>query len=59
MDDRRERGRFVSAPSGQPPELLYLLHGDPVELAEALAGLRAADIAEALVDLPPDAAAKA
>ena len=40
------------------PELLYLLHGDPVELAEALAGVRAADVAEALRDLPPDAAAK-
>ena len=49
----------MSAPSGgKPPELLYLLHGDPVELAEALTGMRAADIAEALVDLPPDAAAK-
>jgi magnesium transporter len=40
------------------PELLYLLHGDPQELAEALAGARAADIAEALRDLPPDAGAK-
>ncbi len=40
------------------PELLYLLHGDPVDLADALAGLRAADVAEALRDLPPDAAAK-
>ena len=38
-------------------ELLYLLHGDPADLAEALAGMRAADIAEALRDLPPDAAA--
>ena len=36
-------------------ELLYLLHGDPAELAEALAGMRAADIAEALRELPPDA----
>src|SRR6478672_12491919 len=42
----------------QPPELLYLLHGDPGELAEALAGMRSADVAEALRDLPPDAAAK-
>src|ERR1041384_1397468 len=41
-----------------PPELLYLIHGDPTELAEALVGLRAADVAEALRDLPPDAAAK-
>ena len=40
------------------PELLYLLHGDPAELAEALAGMRAADIAEALHELKPDAAAK-
>jgi magnesium transporter len=40
------------------PELLYLLHSDPGELAEALVGLRAADVADALRDLPPDAAAK-
>ena len=40
------------------PELLYLLHGDPGELAEALSGLRAADVAEALRDLPADAASK-
>src|SRR5690242_17942824 len=40
------------------PELLYLLHGDPSDLAEALEGLRAADIAEALRALKPDAAAK-
>src|SRR3954465_13689708 len=40
------------------PELLYLLANDPGELAEALSGLRAADVAEALRDLPPDAAAK-
>ena len=40
------------------PELLYLLHGDPADLQEALAGLRAADVAEALRDLPPDGAAK-
>lgn len=40
------------------PELLYLLHSDPAELTEALAGIRAADVAEALRDLPPDAAAK-
>ncbi|HET9684692.1 MAG TPA: magnesium transporter [Gemmatimonadaceae bacterium] len=50
----------TTAPHGGPtvPELLYLLHGDPSELAEALNGLRAADVAEALRDLPPDAAAK-
>ena len=40
------------------PELLYLLHGDPGDLAEALAGMRAADVAEALRDLPPDAGAR-
>src|SRR5262245_58458976 len=40
------------------PELLYLLHGDPAELAEALATMRSADIADALRDLRPDAAAK-
>ena len=46
-------------PNGRPnAELLYLLHGDPAELDEALAGLRAADIADALRDLAPDAAAK-
>ena len=40
------------------PELLYLLHGDPSELAEALVGMRPADIADALRELQPDAAAK-
>jgi magnesium transporter len=40
------------------PELLYLLHGDPAELAETLAGMRVADVAEALGDLPPGGAAK-
>ena len=40
------------------PELLYLLHGDPAELQEALLGLRAADIAEALHGLAPEAASK-
>jgi len=40
------------------PELLYLLHGDPTDLAEALVGMRAADVAEALRDLHPEAAAK-
>ncbi len=41
-----------------PPELLYLLHGDPSELAEALAGMRAADVAEALRELGPEPGAK-
>ena len=40
------------------PELLYLLHGDPAELAETLAGMRSADVAEALRDLPASGAAK-
>ena len=40
------------------PELLYLLHGDPAELAETLTGMRAADIAEALRELPPSGASK-
>src|SRR5690242_21681007 len=40
------------------PELLYLLHGDPSELAEALSGMRAADVADALRQLGPDAGAK-
>ena len=44
--------------SEKPPELLYLLHSDPAELAEALAGMRAADVAEALRSLNPAAAAK-
>jgi magnesium transporter len=50
----------VESPDHTPtvPELLYLLHHDPGDLAEALAGMRAADVAEALRDLPPDAAAK-
>jgi magnesium transporter len=42
----------------RPAELLYLLHGDPAELSNALSGLRPADIADALRDLPPDAAAR-
>jgi magnesium transporter len=45
-------------PAPISPELLYLLHGDPADLAEALVGMRAADIAEALRDLAPEAAAK-
>ena len=40
------------------PELLYLLHGDPADMAEALHGMRPADIAEALGSLPPAAAAR-
>jgi len=39
-------------------ELLYLLQGDPAELAETLAGMRPADIAESLRDLAPAGAAR-
>jgi magnesium transporter len=39
------------------PELLYLLVGDPQELAETVAQMRAADVAEALNDLTPEASA--
>src|SRR5882757_4571839 len=50
----------VESPDRTPnvPELLYLLHHDPSDLAEALVGMRAADVAEALRELPPEAAAK-
>src|SRR5882757_11252655 len=50
----------VESPDRTPnvPELLYLLHHDPSDLAEALVGMRAADVADALRDLPPEAAAK-
>ena len=34
------------------PELLYLLHGDPAELARGARGMRAADVAEALREPP-------
>ena len=51
--------RSPADPTARPtPELLYLLHGDPAELQEAIAGLRAADVAEALRDLSPEAGAK-
>src|SRR6476469_2063790 len=48
----------LDAETSVRPELLYLLHGDPAELAEACAVLRPADIAEALTRLAPDAGAK-
>lgn len=41
-----------------PAELLYLLAGDPPELAEMLAVLQNADIADLLDELPADAAAR-
>ena len=40
------------------PELLYLLCGDPVELSAVLASMQPPDIAEALRELEPAAAAK-
>ena len=40
------------------PELLYLLHGEPADLAQAARNFRSADIAEALIQLPPESAAK-
>jgi magnesium transporter len=39
------------------PDLLYLLLGEPADLAKAARRLRAADVAEALTRLRPDAAA--
>ena len=40
------------------PELLYLLAGDPVEFAEVVAGMQAADVADCLNRLAPEAAAR-
>jgi magnesium transporter len=40
------------------PELLYLLTGDPVEFAQIAAGMQAADMAEALNALSPEAASR-
>jgi magnesium transporter len=39
------------------PELLYLLSGDPAEFSQIVAGMRPADVAEALKDLAPVGAA--
>ena len=49
---------MLKAAPTSAPELLYLLHSDPGDLEAALDGLRSADIAEALRELPSDAAAK-
>ncbi len=46
------------APVDQAPELLYLVHRDPAELAAACNAMRPADVAESLRGLPPDAGAK-
>jgi magnesium transporter len=40
------------------PELLYLLSADPAELAETVAPLRGADVADALNRMEPDGAAR-
>jgi len=40
------------------PELLHLLVGDPEELAAILSGMRAADVAEAINQLPDEAGAR-
>ncbi|HET7322239.1 MAG TPA: magnesium transporter [Longimicrobiaceae bacterium] len=40
------------------PEFLYLLAGDPAELAEVVAPMRGADVADLLNALPPTAAAR-
>jgi magnesium transporter len=44
--------------SSAAAELLYLLHGDPADLAGVCATMRPADIAEALRGLAPEAAAR-
>ncbi len=40
------------------PELLYLLSGDPADLAETVASMRSADVAEAMNDLSAESAAR-
>ncbi len=49
---------MIEIPAHTIAQLLYLVHTDPEELQEALGELRAPDIAEALRELPPAAAAK-
>ncbi len=49
---------MLSQLNGYTPELLYLLHGDPAELAEMLSTMRPADVADAMNHLDPGAAAK-
>src|SRR5437868_3583205 len=49
---------MIEIPPHTIAQLLYLVHSDPEELQEALGELRAPDIAEALKELPPEAAAK-
>ena len=49
---------MATSTTDSTPELLYLLHGEPADLAEAARSFRAADIAEALSRLKPEAAAR-
>ncbi|MDP9278052.1 MAG: magnesium transporter, partial [Gemmatimonadota bacterium] len=49
---------MIEIPAHTVAQLLYLVHSDPEEMQEALGELRAPDIAEALRELPPAAAAK-
>jgi magnesium transporter len=49
---------MTAAPETTTPELLYLLLGDPPEFHAALAGMRAADIADAVLHLPPEHASR-
>ena len=44
--------------TGPNAELLYLVHRDPEELADACNAMRPADVADSLRRLPPDAGAK-
>jgi hypothetical protein len=56
-EDLMPTNEMPTAPNASA-ELLYLLHGDPADFADAVAALRAVEIAEALRQLSPDAAAK-
>src|SRR5438309_1901713 len=58
FDSIMDRSPVENTGTRPSAELLYLLHGDPAELQEAISGLRAADVAEALRDLAPEAGAK-
>ena len=48
----------LEEPIKPTPELLYLLSGDPVELSAVLADMQPPDVAQALRDLEPAAAAR-
>jgi magnesium transporter len=45
-------------PTPATSQLLYLLSGDPSELAQAVDGMQAGEVADALDELPPDAAGR-